>query len=177
MKTKDITKIAILTSICVVISIIESYFTFIGDIIPGLKLGLANIVIIFTLYEYNFKTAITVSLVRVLIVALLRTGFGINFFFSLSGAIFSIIAMYLFKKYVLFELSQKQARLFEQYEQLKNQYISLLDKSDLDELLMYDNFKEKNNKYINEQTEQYSKYWNKTLLVYFIIFTFLTICT
>ena len=98
MKTKDITKIAILTSICVVISIIESYFTFIGDIIPGLKLGLANIVIIFTLYEYNFKTAITVSLVRVLIVALLRTGFGINFFFSLSGAIFSIIAMYLFKK-------------------------------------------------------------------------------
>ena len=98
MKTKDITKIAILTSICVVISIIESYFTFIGDTIPGLKLGLANIVIIFTLYEYNFKTAITVSLVRVLIVALLRTGFGINFFFSLSGAIFSIIAMYLFKK-------------------------------------------------------------------------------
>lgn len=98
MKTKDITKIAILTSICVVISIIESYFTFIGDIIPGLKLGLANIVIIFTLYEYNFKTAITISLVRVLIVALLRTGFGINFFFSLSGAIFSIITMYLFKK-------------------------------------------------------------------------------
>ena len=98
MKTKDITKIAILTSICVVISIIERYFTFIGDIIPGLKLGLANIVIIFTLYEYNFKTAITVSLVRVLIVALLRTGFGINFFFSLSGAIFSIITMYLFKK-------------------------------------------------------------------------------
>ena len=98
MKTKDITKIAILTSICVVISIIESYFTFIGDIIPGLKLGLANIVIIFTLYEYNFKTAITVSLVRVLIVALLRTGFGINFFFSLSGSIFSIITMYLFKK-------------------------------------------------------------------------------
>ena len=98
MKTKDITKIAILISICVVISIIESYFTFIGDIIPGLKLGLTNKVIIFTLYEYNFKTAITVSLVRVLIVALLRTGFGINFFFSLSGAIFSIIAMYLFKK-------------------------------------------------------------------------------
>ncbi len=85
--------------------------------------------------------------------------------------------MYLFKKYVLFELSQKKARLFEQYEQLKNQYISLLDKSDLDELLMYDNIKEKNNKYITEQTKQYSKYWNKTLFVYFIVFTFLTICT
>ena len=98
MKTKDITIISLLTAMSVVIDIIESYITYLGDIIPGLKLGLANIVIIFTLYEYNFKTAITVSLVRVLIVALLRTGFGINFFFSLSGAIFSIITMYLFKK-------------------------------------------------------------------------------
>lgn len=98
MKTRDITKIAILTSICVVISILESLFTFIGDIVPGLKLGLANIVIIFALYEYDFKTAFLVSIIRVLIVALLRTGFGINFFFSLSGAIFSIIFMYIFKE-------------------------------------------------------------------------------
>ena len=98
MKTRDITNIAILTSICVVISILESLFTFIGDIVPGLKLGLANIVIIFALYEYDFKTAFLVSIIRVLIVALLRTGFGINFFFSLSGAIFSIIFMYIFKK-------------------------------------------------------------------------------
>ena len=98
MKTREITKIAILTSICVVISIIESYFTFIGDIIPGLKLGLANIVIIFALYKCGFKTALLVSLIRVLIVAILRTGFGINFFFSVSGALFSIIAMTILMK-------------------------------------------------------------------------------
>jgi len=98
MKTRDITTIAILTSISVAISIIESYFTFIGDIVPGLKLGFANIVVLFALYRYNFKTAISVSLVRVLIVALIRTGFGINFFFSLVGAIFSIVVMSLIKK-------------------------------------------------------------------------------
>jgi len=98
MKTRDITVIGIMTAISVVISIIESYFTFISDFIPGLKLGLSNIVIIYVLYKYGFKTSIMVSLIRVLIVALLRTGFGINFFFSLSGAIFSIITMYLFKK-------------------------------------------------------------------------------
>lgn len=98
MKTKSITTISVLTAICVVISIIESYFTFVGNIIPGLKLGLANIVIIFALYKYNFKTAISISLVRVLIVALIRTGFGLNFFFSLVGAIFSIISMVLVKK-------------------------------------------------------------------------------
>ena len=91
MKTRDITVIGIMTAISVVISIIESYFTFISDFIP-------NIVIIYVLYKYGFKTSIMVSLIRVLIVALLRTGFGINFFFSLSGALFSIIAMVLVKK-------------------------------------------------------------------------------
>lgn len=98
MKTKDITIIGILTAVCVVISIIESYFDFIGNIVPGLKLGLANIVVLFALYKYNFKTAIGISLVRVFIVALIRTGFGINFFFSIVGAIFSIVTMSLVKK-------------------------------------------------------------------------------
>lgn len=98
MKTKDITIIGILTAMSVVIAIIESYFTFALDFIPGLKLGLANIVIIFALYKYNFKTALIISLVRVFIVALVRTGFGLNFFFSLLGAIFSIIAMTLARK-------------------------------------------------------------------------------
>lgn len=98
MRTRDITTIGILTSISVVISIIESYFTFAFNVIPGLKIGLANIVIIFALYKYNFKTAISISLFRVLIVALLRTGFGLNFFFSLVGAIFSALSMAIVKK-------------------------------------------------------------------------------
>lgn len=98
MRTRNITTISVLTAISVVISIIESYFDFIGSVVPGLKLGLANIVIIFALYKYNFKTALGISLVRVLIVALIRTGFGLNFFFSLVGALFSIISMALVKK-------------------------------------------------------------------------------
>lgn len=98
MKTKDITTIGILTSIAIVISIIESYFDFIGNIIPGLKLGLSNAVVIFALYKYNFKTATLISIIRVVIVALVRSGFGINFFFSFIGAIFSIISMWLVKK-------------------------------------------------------------------------------
>mgnify|MGYP002568919457 FL=1 len=51
MKTRDITVIGIMTAISVVISIIESYFTFISDFIPGSKLGLSNIVIIYVLYK------------------------------------------------------------------------------------------------------------------------------
>ena len=98
MKTRDITLIGVLTAISVVISIIESYFDFIGNIVPGLKLGLANIVVLFALYKYNFKTAISISMVRVFIVALIRTGFGINFFFSIVGALFSVLIMAIVKK-------------------------------------------------------------------------------
>ncbi len=98
MKTKDITLVALLTSIGVVISIIESYFPFLSSFVPGLKLGLANIVVLFALYKYNFKIAFLVSILRVFLASLLRTGFGFNFFFSLSGAFLSIIFMYLFKK-------------------------------------------------------------------------------
>lgn len=98
MKTKDITVVGILTSIAIVISIIESYFDFIGNIVPGLKLGLANIVVLFALYKYNFKISTLISVIRVIVVALIRSGFGINFFFSLIGALFSVISMYLVKK-------------------------------------------------------------------------------
>ena len=98
MKTKDITIISILTAMSVVIGIIESYFTFLGDIIPGLKLGLANVIILFALYKYNFNKALMISIIRVFIVALIRTGFGFNFLFSLGGALLSIIAMSLVKK-------------------------------------------------------------------------------
>lgn len=98
MKTKDITIISVLTAMSIVIGIIESYFTPLGDIVPGLKLGLANVIIIFVLYKYDFKKALLVSIIRVFIVALIRTGFGFNFFFSLSGALLSIIMMPLVKK-------------------------------------------------------------------------------
>lgn len=98
MKTKEITTISILAAMSIVIGILESLITPLGDILPGLKLGLANIIILFALYTYNFKTSLIISLIRVFVVALLRTGFGFNFFFSLGGAILSIIVMTLAKK-------------------------------------------------------------------------------
>lgn len=98
MKTKDITTISALTAMSVVIGILESLITPVGDILPGLKLGLANVIIVFALYKYNFSKALMISIIRVFIVALLRSGFGFNFFFSLGGALFSIIVMALAKK-------------------------------------------------------------------------------
>lgn len=105
MDLKKITKLSMLISLSVVISIIESYIPIFNNIIPGLRLGLSNVIILYVLYKYSFKESIYVSLVRVLLVGLLRTGlFSITFFFSLSGAILSIISMYIVKKIKLLSI-------------------------------------------------------------------------
>ena len=99
MKLKKLVRLSMLISLSVVISIIESYIPILNNIVPGLRLGLSNIIILFVLYKYNFKVSLYVSIVRVILVGLLRTGlFSISFWFSLSGAIFSIVFMYIAKK-------------------------------------------------------------------------------
>ena len=94
----NIHKIAItgiLTAGAIIIGIIESFIPSIG--IPGVKLGLANIVILITLYELGILEALFVDLARVFIVGLLRgTIFTMGFFMSLTGAIFSLGIMILF---------------------------------------------------------------------------------
>ena len=97
MDTKKIAKLSMLLSISVVLSLIESFIP-IFSTIPGIKLGLANIVVVYTLYALSFKDALYISILRVILIGILRTGlFSINFFFSLSGAILSILIMYLVK--------------------------------------------------------------------------------
>lgn len=98
MDIKKTINFSMLLSLSVVLSIFESLIPIINGSIPGLKLGLANIVVLFILYRYSFKDAVYISMLRVILVGLLRTGFGINFIFSLVGAILSISAMFIFKK-------------------------------------------------------------------------------
>jgi len=99
MDTKKIAKLSMLLSISVVLALIESFIPIMSGIAPGIKLGLANIVIVFAIYHLSFKDAIYISVLRVILMGILRTGlFSISFFFSLSGALLSIISMYFVKK-------------------------------------------------------------------------------
>lgn len=98
MDTKKIAKLSMLLSISVVLALIESFIPIFSGIAPGIKLGLANIVIVFSIYYLSIKDAIYISVLRVILMGILRTGlFSISFFFSLSGALLSIIFMYLAK--------------------------------------------------------------------------------
>lgn len=96
---KKFTRLSLLLALSVALNIIESFLPFFNGIIPGLKLGLANIVTIFVLYEFGLKDAFYVGILRVFLVGILRTGiFSPTFFFSMLGAIFSITAMFIGKK-------------------------------------------------------------------------------
>ena len=96
---KKYMRLVMLLSMSIVLSIIESFIPLFNGFIPGLKLGLANIVVLIVLYKYSFKDVLFVSILRVIVVGIMRTGlFSVNFFFSLSGALFSSVSMFLFKK-------------------------------------------------------------------------------
>lgn len=99
MDTKKIAKISMLLSISVVLALIESFIPIMSGIAPGIKLGLANIVIVFAIYYLSIKDAVYISVLRVILMGILRTGlFSISFFFSMGGALLSLLVMYLAKK-------------------------------------------------------------------------------
>lgn len=90
-------RIAMLLAFSIVLNILESFIPIFN--VPGIRIGLANIPILVTLYIYGFKDASYVSILRVFVVGILRIGlFSTTFYFSLFGSIFSIISMYLIKK-------------------------------------------------------------------------------
>lgn len=96
---KKFTRLTMLLALSVVLNIIESFIPLFNGNIPGLKLGLANIIILIVLYMFSFKDALYVSLLRILLVGILRTGlFSMTFFFSLGGAFFSLCSMFIAKK-------------------------------------------------------------------------------
>nr|MCR5741961.1 Gx transporter family protein [Gammaproteobacteria bacterium] len=91
MNVRKLVTIAVMTSIAIVLSIVESFIPF---PIPGVRLGLANIVTLIVLYMYSYKEAVLVQLVRVILVGLIYTGlFSQAFLLSLAGSILSLIVM------------------------------------------------------------------------------------
>lgn len=100
MQTKDISRTGLLISLAMIFSYIETLIpTFVA--IPGLKVGLANIVIVFALYKMGFKYALIISLLRVFLVSVLF-GSVLSLAYSFAGALVSLSCMALLKKTDLF---------------------------------------------------------------------------
>ena len=86
----------VFTALALIFSYVETLIPF-NFGIPGVKLGLANLIIVIALYKMKISDAYMLSIVRVLLSGFI---FG-NYFsiiYSLAGGILSLSTMYLLKR-------------------------------------------------------------------------------
>ena len=86
----------VLLSFALILSYVESLIPFYFGA-PGIKLGLANLAVVITLYRYGWKEAVGLNVMRVLLAGFL---FGNPFMlmYSLAGAVCSFFMMCVLKK-------------------------------------------------------------------------------
>ena len=96
MKPKKLMTEAMLCGLALILSYVESLFP-LSIAVPGVKMGLPNLVIVFALYRLGTGSAARISLVRVAIVALLF-GNVYSFLYSIAGAVLSLLLMTLLRK-------------------------------------------------------------------------------
>ena len=96
MKTKKLTTHALLLALALILSYLESLVPM-SFAVPGIKLGLPNVVIVYALYKLGAKSAVSISIVRVILVSILF-GNVMTMIYSLAGAVLSLALMWLLKK-------------------------------------------------------------------------------
>ncbi len=94
VNTRKITKLAAFVSVAVILGYVESLFP---PVAAGVKLGIANIVVITVLYTHSGKDAWIVSILKVLLCMALF-GSMTSFIYSLSGSVLSLLVMIIAKK-------------------------------------------------------------------------------
>lgn len=87
---------ALLVALALILSYLESLVPM-SFAIPGIKMGLPNIVIVFALYKLGFRSAGCISIIRVVLVSILF-GNVMSMVYSLAGAVLSLAVMWLFHK-------------------------------------------------------------------------------
>lgn len=94
-QTKRLTIYGILIALALVLSYVESlvpaFFA-----VPGMKLGLTNVVVVIALYKMDVKSAVIINFVRIALVAVMFSN-GASFLYSLAGGILSMLVMIVLK--------------------------------------------------------------------------------
>ena len=91
-----------MAALALIFSYVEVLFPFNAGI-PGVKLGLANLVPLIILYRMDARYAFAANLIRVILAGLLFSGLFAALY-SLAGSLASFLVMYLLKKTRLFSV-------------------------------------------------------------------------
>ena len=100
-RTKKLAFIGLFASLAMLMSYIEFLLPPIFVAVPGIKVGLPNVIILYVLYSFGVKYAALVSFIRLALSAML---FGniTTLWYSLAGAVISLTLMALLKRARLF---------------------------------------------------------------------------
>ena len=98
-----IAQLGLCTALALILAYVESLFPPLFAAVPGIKVGLPNIAVIFVLFRFGFREATFVSCVRVVAVSLLF-GNPMTFAYSIVGAVLSLSVMALLRKLDLFSI-------------------------------------------------------------------------
>ncbi|MBQ3012255.1 MAG: Gx transporter family protein [Clostridia bacterium] len=100
MKTKKVAFLGLSIALAMILSFVESQIPALVAI-PGIKVGLPNLVMVFLLYKVGWKETVIVSIIRVVLVSMLF-GNVQTMAFSIAGAVLSLAGMIILKKLNLF---------------------------------------------------------------------------
>ena len=96
MNQKKLSYLGLFAAVAIIFGYVESLLPFFAGI-PGMKLGLANLAVLFILEKYTWKEAALVSIVRIIVIGFM---FGnlFSILYSLAGAALSLAVMTFMKK-------------------------------------------------------------------------------
>ena len=93
IQTRRIAACGLLTAVALVLSLVERMFPLSAAVpIPGIKLGLANVVTLFALVRLNRRNALAILLIRVTLASVFM-GSVTSFLFALSGGLLAMLTM------------------------------------------------------------------------------------
>ncbi|MDE7476438.1 MAG: Gx transporter family protein [Lachnospiraceae bacterium] len=103
MTTRRVAYCAMLTALAMIFGYVEAFIPF-GFGIPGVKLGVANIVIVLALYKLPLYQTAIIQIMRIVLVSFLFGNMSMMIY-SLAGGLFSLLVMYVLKKMNCFSIA------------------------------------------------------------------------
>lgn len=95
--SRKLAYLGLCTAVALILAYVEVLLPPLTFAVPGIKLGLPNIAIIFVLYRYGVRYAAMVSFVRIAVVSILF-GNPMTFAYSAAGAILSLLVMAILRR-------------------------------------------------------------------------------
>lgn len=102
MDTKRMARVGMFVAVAFVLSYVESILP-ISFGVPGIKMGLSNIVVVLSLYEMTARETFGIAVARILLMGLTFGNLS-TLMYSLAGGLLSFCVMYFLKKSQFFSV-------------------------------------------------------------------------